>query len=138
MKSKLQDQVALVTGAGQGIGREIALKLAGEGAAVFLNDLDADALASVIEEIDASGGSAQGLAGDITEAHFPDELVSTTLAKCGDLHIVVNNAGYIWNGALHKQEDEQWDAMLDIHGKAPFRLLRWVGFCLKRLEPAPA
>lgn len=127
MKQKLQDRVALVTGAGQGIGREIALKLADEGATVFLSDLDAGALASVLEQINTSGGSAAGLAGDITEAKFPDELVNATLTECGDLHIVVNNAGYIWNGAIHNQEDEQWDAMLDIHGKAPFRLLRAAG-----------
>lgn len=127
MAGKLQERVALITGAGQGIGREIALKLAGEGAQVFLNDLDSGALAGVIQEISEAGGNAAGLAGDITAAGFPDELVQTTVRSCGNLHIVVNNAGYIWNGAIHKQEDEQWDAMLDIHGKAPFRVLRAAG-----------
>ena len=127
MTEKLQNTVALITGAGQCIGREIALKLAGEGAAVFLNDLDANALAGVIEEIAASGGSAGGLAGDITAEQFPDELVAAAIAAFGGLHIVVNNAGYIWNGAIHKHEDEQWDAMMDIHAKAPFRVLRAAG-----------
>lgn len=127
MTQKLQGRVALITGAGQGIGREIALKLADEGAAVFLNDLDASALAAVINEISAGGGHAGGLAGDITAAPFPDELVTAAIEHCGDLHIVVNNAGYIWNGAIHKHEDEQWDAMMDIHGKAPFRILRAAG-----------
>jgi 3-oxoacyl-[acyl-carrier protein] reductase len=127
MTQKLQDRVALITGAGQGIGREIALKLSSEGAAVFLNDLDAGALEAVIEEVCAGGGRARGLAGDITATQFPDALVAAAIEECGDLHIVVNNAGYIWNGAIHKHEDEQWDAMMDIHGKAPFRVLRAAG-----------
>lgn len=127
MTQKLQDRVALVTGAAQGIGREIARKLASEGAAVFLNDLDGAALAGVIAEIDAAGGSAKGLEGDLTAADFPDKLVATAIEQWGDLHILVNNAGYIWNGAIHKQEDAQWDAMLDIHAKAPFRILRAAG-----------
>lgn len=127
MTRKLQDRVALITGAGQGIGREIARKLASEGAVVFLNDLDGVALASVVDEIGTAGGSAKGLEGDVTAADFPDKLVAASIEQCGDLHIVVNNAGYIWNGAIHKQEDAQWDAMLDIHAKAPFRILRAAG-----------
>ena len=127
MTQKLQDRVALVTGAAQGIGREIARKLASEGAAVFLNDLDGAALAGVIAEIDAAGGSAKGLEGDLTAADFPDKMEATAIEQWVDLHILVNNAGYIWNGAIHKQEDAQWDAMLDIHAKAPFRILRAAG-----------
>ncbi len=117
--TKLSGRVALVTGAARGVGRATAEKLAAEGATVFLNDIDADELEVAAHR---SGGTA--LAGNLTEPGVPDELVTGIVARAGSLDIVVNNAGYIWNGALHNHSDEQWDAMLAIHATAPFRILR--------------
>jgi len=127
MKYKLAGKIAIVTGAGQGIGRAIATKLASEGAAVLANDLDEGALAATVTSIEHKGGKAAALAGDVTEDGFAECLVDAAIEQLGGLHIIVNNAGYIWNGAIHNQSDAQWDAMLDIHARAPFRILRAAG-----------
>jgi 3-oxoacyl-[acyl-carrier protein] reductase len=127
MHKKLSDNIAIVTGAGQGIGRAIANKLASEGAAILANDLDEDALAETIAQIKQNGGTVFGLAGDVTADGFAERLVDTAVTELGGLHIIVNNAGYIWNSAIHNHSDAQWDAMLDMHAKAPFRILRAAG-----------
>lgn len=123
---KLTSRVALVTGAGQGIGRATAEKLAEDGAHVVVNDLD-EALAN--EVAGQLGGVA--LAGDLTDPAFPDHLIETITNDLGALDIVVNNAGYIWNSAIHNNTDEQWEAMLDVHVTAPFRILRAYGRWLR-------
>ena len=124
---KLEGRVAIVTGAAQGIGRSIVQKLANEGAQVIANDLDADLLAESVHKLTEEGMTAHALPGDITEQATTEALVSTALERYGDLHIVVNNAGYIWNSAAVKHTDEQWQAMLDVHATGPFRLLREAG-----------
>lgn len=127
MDMKLSGSIAIVTGAGQGIGRAIASKLAAEGAAILANDLDEEALAKTIAHIEQDGGVAFALVGDVTEDGFAEHLIDTAVTELGGLHIIVNNAGYIWNSAIHNHSDDQWDAMLDIHAKAPFRILRAAG-----------
>jgi 3-oxoacyl-[acyl-carrier protein] reductase len=124
---KLAGKVAIVTGAGQGIGRQIALKLAGEGAAVVVNDLDDEKGRAMVAEIADAGGRAIACNGDVTADGFAEEIVGAGVDGLGGLHILVNNAGYIWNTAIHNHSDEQWDAMLDVHAKAPFRILRAAG-----------
>ena len=124
---KLEGRVAIVTGAAQGIGRSIVQKLANEGAQVIANDLDADLLAESVDKLTEQEMTAHALPGDITEQATTEALVSTALERYGDLHIVVNNAGYIWNSAAVKHTDEQWQAMLDVHATGPFRLLREAG-----------
>ncbi len=131
--TRLSGKTALVTGAARGVGRATARKLAGEGAFVFLNDIDAIELEAAAKEI---GGVA--LAGDLTDVSVPDELVARAIEQRGALDIVVNNAGYIWNGALHNQSDEQWEAMLDIHVTAPFRILRAYGRWLRATHQSGA
>jgi 3-oxoacyl-[acyl-carrier protein] reductase len=124
---KLAGKVAIVTGDGQGIGRQIALKLAGEGAAVVVNDLDDEKGRAMVAEIADAGGRAIACNGDVTADGFAEEIVGAGVDGLGGLHILVNNAGYIWNTAIHNHSDEQWDAMLDVHAKAPFRILRAAG-----------
>jgi len=126
---KLSGRTALVTGAARGVGRATAEKLALEGANVFLNDIDARELGDVARAI---GGTA--LPGDLTDADVPDALVDSAVKQSGGLDIVVNNAGYIWNGAVHNHSDEQWAAMLDIHVTAPFRILRAYGRWLREVH----
>src|SRR6476646_10680387 len=92
----LKGRTALVTGAGRGIGRAIALGLAQAGASVMLNDLDRDVVLETGALIDQMGGIAKAMPGDLTNADFPDKLVNATLAAFGSLDIIVNNAGYTW------------------------------------------
>jgi 3-oxoacyl-[acyl-carrier protein] reductase len=120
----LEGKAALVTGAGRGIGAALARKLAAEGARVVGTDLDREPLDRVVAEIESAGGAAIALAGDVTAPAFAREALDSVVAAFGGLDILVNNAGYVWNTTIQNTTDEQWDAMLDVHLTAPFRLLR--------------
>ena len=122
--SKLEGKVALVTGAGRGIGRAIAMKLASEGAHVVLNDIDAEPANETVAAIEADGGKAVAVPGDVTTDDFAATFVKTALDSFGGIDIIVNNAGYSWDTVIQKTTDEQFDAMMDIHVKAPFKVLR--------------
>jgi 3-oxoacyl-[acyl-carrier protein] reductase len=122
--SKLAGRVALVTGSGRGIGREIALKLASEGAAVVVNDLDEAPAKETVAAIEEAGGCAVVCAGSVTAEGFAERIVATAVQEFGGLDIIVNNAGYTWDSVIQKMTDEQWDAILDVHLKAPFKILR--------------
>ncbi|MBJ8343858.1 SDR family NAD(P)-dependent oxidoreductase [Antrihabitans sp. YC2-6] len=120
----LDGKVAIVSGSGRGIGREIALKLASEGAKVVVNDLDAEPAKETVAAIEAAGGQAVSCVGSVTDADFGERFVATAVDNYGGLDIIVNNAGYTWDSVIQKMTDEQWDAILDVHLKAPFRILR--------------
>jgi 3-oxoacyl-[acyl-carrier protein] reductase len=122
--SKLIGKVALISGSGRGIGRALALKLAGEGARVVVNDLDEAPAAEVVALIKAAGGDAVACIGSVTEDGFADRFVSTAIETFGGLDIIVNNAGYTWDSVIQKMTDEQFQTMLDVHLVAPFRILR--------------
>jgi 3-oxoacyl-[acyl-carrier protein] reductase len=124
MSKKLEGKVALVSGSGRGIGREIALKLASEGARVVINDLDAEPAQQTVADIVAAGGQAVACVGSVTDAGFADRFVGAALESYGGVDIIVNNAGYTWDNVVQKMTDEQWDAMLAVHLTAPFRILR--------------
>jgi 3-oxoacyl-[acyl-carrier protein] reductase len=124
---RLDGRVAIVTGAARGIGRAIVLKLVSEGARVLANDLDPDGLATLRADVTRAGGGCEIFAGDVTEKDFGDRAVGACVACFGDLDIVINNAGYIWNSRITNHTDEQWYAMIDVHATAPFRLLRAAG-----------
>lgn len=121
---RLAGKIAIVSGAGRGIGRAVALKLASEGAALVVNDLDADPVIETVAAITAIGGRAVACVGDVTAGDFGDRFVAAAIDNFGGLDIIVNNAGYTRDGLIQKQSDEQFQAMLDVHVMAPFRILR--------------
>jgi 3-oxoacyl-[acyl-carrier protein] reductase len=120
-EDRLDNQVAIVTGAARGIGAAIARRLSRWGASVVLVDLD---LAPLAESRHSFDGPSTSLEVDLTRPETGDQVVRTALDAYGRLDIVVNNAGYTWDGPLHKMSDRQFQAMLDIHTLAPFRILR--------------
>ncbi|MBS1881172.1 MAG: SDR family oxidoreductase, partial [Actinobacteria bacterium] len=117
----LDGKAAIVTGSARGIGRATAELFASEGARVLINDLDADVAEQAAAEI---GGETAVHAGDLTKAGAADELVAAAVEAFGAVDVVVNNAGYTWDGVAHKMTDEQFQAMLDIHTVVPFRVAR--------------
>ncbi len=121
---KLAGKVALVSGSGRGIGRAIALKLASEGAKLVVNDLDDGPAGETIAAIEAAGGTAVACNGDVAVPDFGDRFVNTALDAYGTPDIIVNNAGYTWDNVIQKMSDEQFQAMIDVHVTAPFRILR--------------
>ncbi len=128
----LTGKTALVTGAGRGIGQRLAVQLARCGASVVVNDLDSTPTDQTVREIESIGGRATACPGSVTDDAFPQRFIDTALDAYGRIDIIVNNAGYIWNDPIDRIEDEQWDAIQDVHLKAPFRILRAVTPYLKQ------
>jgi 3-oxoacyl-[acyl-carrier protein] reductase len=119
----LQGKTAIVTGAGRGIGKEIAKRLVAAGACVMVNDLDEQMLLE--SKVDfAYPDRMSYIAGDLTNPLVPQLIVDATLDTFGAIDILVNNAGYSWDNVIQKTTDEQFQAMLEIHLITPFRLLR--------------
>jgi 3-oxoacyl-[acyl-carrier protein] reductase len=127
----LEGKAAIVTGSARGIGRATAELLCAHGACVLVNDLDADLAAQAAAEIE---GETAVFGGDLTAEGVCEALVETAVAEFGELDIVVNNAGYTWDGMSHKMSDEQFRGMLEIHTVVPFRVLRAAARYLR--EPA--
>lgn len=124
MSGMFAGQVAIVTGSGRGIGAAAARLFAKQGAKVVVSDLDKEPTSATVEEIRAAGGDAIGIPGDVTDKAFPDKLVSGAIAAFGKINVCVNNAGFTWDGMLHKMTDEQWEAMIAVHTTGPFRIIR--------------
>lgn len=120
----LPNKVAIITGAGRGIGAAAAKIFAKEGAQVVVSDRDAEPTEAVVKEIKDTGGDAMAFPGDVTDPAFPERIMEATMAAFGKLNILVNNAGYTWDAVIHKMTDEQFQAMLDVHNVAVFRLIR--------------
>lgn len=129
----LEGKTAIVTGSARGIGRATAELLAGSGANVVITDIDDDVAQQAAGEI---GGNAVAIGGDITADGEPAKIVKKAIDEFGQLDILVNNAGYTWDGPVHKISDEQWEAMINIHAKAPFQMIREAAPYLR--EPAKA
>jgi 3-oxoacyl-[acyl-carrier protein] reductase len=117
----LDDKVAIVTGSARGIGKATAELLSEHGAKVVVNDLDGDVAKETAEGL---SGESTVYAGDLTTEGSPEALVQTAIDAWGKLDIVVNNAGYTLDGAVHKMSDDWFQKMLDIHLVVPFRVLR--------------
>src|SRR6195952_81749 len=117
----LDGKVAIVTGSARGIGRATAELLSEQGAQGLINDLDGDIAEQTASEIP---GETVVFGGDLTAPGACDELVQTAIDAWGKIDIIVNNAGYTIDGAIHKMSDEAFQRMLDIHTIVPFRVLR--------------
>jgi 3-oxoacyl-[acyl-carrier protein] reductase len=117
----LDGKAAIVTGSARGIGRATAELLVAQGARVLINDLDADVAEQTASEL---AGETAVFGGDLTRDGVPEALVQRAVDEFGQLDIVVNNAGYTWDGMAHKMSDEQFRAMLEIHTVVPFKVLR--------------
>ena len=125
----LEGRVAVITGAGRGLGREHALLFAREGAQVVVNDLGGDMSGSgadgtpaeqVVAEIIAAGGEAVADGSDVTTAEGAEALIATAIEAYGDLHVLVNNAGILRDRMLVNMTDEEWDAIMRVHLRGHF------------------
>lgn len=121
----LDGRSAVVTGAGAGLGKAEALALAAAGASVVVNDLNADALHAVAEEITGNGGQAVAIAGDIGEWETGQRLVSAATDAYGKLDILVNNAGLVRDRMVFSMSAEEWDLVLKVHLRGHFVTTRF-------------
>ena len=118
------NQVAVVTGAGRGIGAATAQLFAEHGASVVVNDLDAEPAQETADAIRQSDGTAHVVAGSVTEDGFAEALLAQAVEAYGKINVLVNNAGFTWDGMLHTMTDDQWRAVMEVHTFAPFRMIR--------------
>jgi NAD(P)-dependent dehydrogenase (short-subunit alcohol dehydrogenase family) len=134
MSRLCEGRVAIVTGAGRGIGREHALSLARHGAKVVVNDLggdmhgegaDVSPAQQVVDEIVAEGGEAVANGENVADWEGAQRLIGTALQTFGDLHVLVNNAGILRDRVLANMTEEEWDAVINVHLKGTFATSRW-------------
>ncbi|MDE6113097.1 MAG: 3-oxoacyl-[acyl-carrier-protein] reductase [Bacteroidales bacterium] len=123
----LQDKVALITGASRGIGKAIALRLAGEGANIAFTDLKEDEnMQAVVKELEALGVKAKGYASNAADLNQTLQTVEAVMADFGRIDVLVNNAGITKDGLLLKMSEEQWDAVINVNLKSVFNFTKAV------------
>lgn len=130
----LEGRVAIITGAGRGIGREHALLFAKEGAKVVVNDLggsvegsgsDVGPAQQVVDEIKAMGGEAIANTDNVATWEGGQRLINSAIEAFGDLHVLVNNAGILRDRVLVNMTEEEWDAVIEVHLKGHFVPSKW-------------
>ncbi|MGO9020854.1 MAG: SDR family NAD(P)-dependent oxidoreductase [Syntrophobacteraceae bacterium] len=124
MEKMLEGKVCIVTGAGRGIARETSLWFAREGGKVVVCDLDEGPAKETVAEIEKMNGEAIAVVGDITAEGVPEKIVRSAVDTFGSIDVLVNAAGFTWDSLVQKMTDQQWDAMLNIHLSAPFKIIR--------------
>nr|WP_272896848.1 SDR family NAD(P)-dependent oxidoreductase [Nesterenkonia sp. PF2B19] len=120
----LEGKTAIVTGSGAGLGLAYAQELARHGAAVVVNDVDAEAAASAVASIRSEGGRAAACVAPVGSAEAAEQLVSTAVEEFGGLDILVTNAGILRDRSLLKMSDEDFDAVIDVHLRGTFTTVR--------------
>lgn len=123
---RLKDKVAIITGAGKGIGAAIAKRFAAEGAKVILADRDENSVRDTAASITESGGTAAAYTLDVTDRAAIARLVEDVLNKYQTIDILVNNAGVVRDAMLHKMKEEDWDIVMDINLKGAFNMVQGV------------
>ncbi|MBI3021231.1 MAG: SDR family NAD(P)-dependent oxidoreductase, partial [Candidatus Omnitrophica bacterium] len=123
---QLANHVALITGGARGIGREMALVFAREGAEIALFDITPEPLEQTATELRALGRRAEGFVVDVTDGNQVDEGVAKVLDKFGRIDILINNAGITKDGLLVRMDEAQWDRVLSINLKGTFLCTRAV------------
>jgi len=117
---QLEGKVAIVTGGGSGIGRAIALGIAGEGASVTIADIDGEKADAVAREIEATGAMATGIAVDVSSTELVNAMVGETLKRFGRLDILANNAGRAARGFVGEMDDQTWDGVIAVNLRGTF------------------
>lgn len=121
---RVDDKVCLVTGGARGIGKEIALKLAGAGADIAIVDVDLEAAEAAAKEVEALGRKAIAMKADVTSPEDAVAAVQRTVKELGALHILINNAGITRDGLIMRMKEEDWDLVLDVNLKGAFNFIK--------------
>lgn len=131
---RLEGKIAIITGAGRGIGKETALKFAREGAAIAVADINEEDIKEVAEEIENNGGRAFAQTVDVTDRESVHALVEKAKSTFGQVDIVVNNAGITADAQLLKMEEDQWDRVIDVNLKGVFNVSQAAAKVMKEQE----
>jgi len=130
----LVDKVAIVTGAGRGIGKAIAIALAREGANVIVNDVDLQTAEKVAKEIHSMGQQALAIQVDVSDSKEVNRMVQLVIKKFKRVDILVNNAAIIRRGLIEDLKEEDWDKVIDVNLKGAFNCMKAVVGIMKKAE----
>ncbi|KLO92053.1 3-oxoacyl-(acyl carrier protein) reductase [Fusarium fujikuroi] len=122
--SRIDGQVVLITGGAQGIGKATANLLASKGGRIIIADVDKSKASATVQELQSGGYEAAYVIGDALEDGFAEKTVAFALETFGKVHCLINGAGFCYDAAIHKMDDDKFDVIMKIHNYVPFRMVR--------------